>query len=370
MTADAHWTKALLETNRDVALVTGMPEIPVVEDTLVWDVWLSAQWLPALTVADALGIFDEIDAAPMTEVELAERMRLNQRGATAVVRLLAALGFLSVRQGRFNLTDVGRLYLLKTSPHYVGAFIRVGRAALHAQLLKALRDDRGQSTGGSAGRPRSTASGLPVDDWATGRMPPERARAVTEMMHAHSLSAALGLSRAADFADVRRLLDVGGGSGCFSMALAMRDPELRCTVMDLPTVCEVARERIAEAGLGGRVETQAADMFVDAWPRGFDTIFFSNVLHDWSFETCSWLLRRAHDSLPPGGRVCVHEMLLNDDGCGPVAAAAFSLAMFSTTQGQQFTAPELARLLHEAGFGSPQIQATSGYYSLMSAYRR
>jgi len=213
------------------------------------------------------------------------------------------------------------------------------------------------------------ASTLPATGWARGHLPPDRARAVTETMHAHSHAAAIGLAREGDFTGFMRVLDVGGGSGCFSIALATRHAGMHCTVMDLSTVCEVAREYIADAGLSARVETHAADMFVDPWPRGFDTIFFSNVLHDWSFETCRWLLHRAHDALPPGGRVCIHEMLLDDDGGGPVAAASFSLALFLTTRGQQFTAPELASLLEETGFGPPRIQATSGYFSIVSAHR-
>jgi acetylserotonin N-methyltransferase len=359
-----------------VSRVLNMPtvavgyEMPTASDAPVWDVWLSAQSLPALTAADELGIFDAIDAAPLPGIELARRMGLDERGTTALIRMLGAMGFVVVRMGRVHLTEVSRLYLRKASGHYSGAFIRVGRGAAHVQLLKALRGVDPAGSAGPNGRPCAGASGLPVNDWARGQMSLERARGLTDMMHAHSLSAALGLARAADFKDVRRFLDVGGGSGCFSIAMAMRNPDMRCTVMDLPLVCEMARATIAEAGMSARVDTHPADMFADDWPRGFDAIFFSNVLHDWSFESCRSLLRRAHDALPAGGQVCIHEMLLDDDGCGPAAAAAFSLVMFLTTQGQQFTAPELAGLLEEAGFGAPQIQATYGYYSLVSARRR
>jgi len=162
---------------------------------------------------------------------------------------------------------------------------------------------------------------------------------------------------------------VGGGSGCFSIALARRYPDLHCTVMDLPAMCEVAQEYIAAAGMEARVDTRGADMFRDEWPHGYDAVFFSNVFHDWSFETCAELAARAHGILPKGGRICLHEMLLDDDGSGPLTAAAFSVAMLHGTHGQQFTFAQLRDLLAGAGYTGVTARATYGYYSLVSGIR-
>src|SRR5262249_7614667 len=153
-----------------------------------------------------------------------------------------------------------------------------------------------------------------------------------------------GVARSGPFAQAQHVLDVAGGSGAFSIALAVHHPALRCTVLDLPMMCELVREQATSAGVGERVGTHEADMFKDAWPTGHDAIFLSNVLHDWSPPTCAWLLRRAFDALPRGGRVHVHEMLLDDDGAGPLVAASFSLTMYLTTQGQQLTFGELSQL--------------------------
>src|SRR5437667_16209 len=100
----------------------------------------------------------------------------------------------------------------------------------------------------------------------------------------HSRSLHLGVAaarRLAEFAGVERLLDVAGGSGCFSIALAQRHPEMRCTVMELARVAKLARGYIAEFGLEGRVDTLVANMFADPWPPGYDAVFLSNILHDW-----------------------------------------------------------------------------------------
>ena len=61
----------------------------------------------------------------------------------------------------------------------------------------------------------------------------ELAQAVCAFMHSHSQPAALGLAGSSRFEGARRLLDVGGGSGCFSIALAQQWPQLRCSILEL-----------------------------------------------------------------------------------------------------------------------------------------
>ena len=95
-------------------------------------------------------------------------------------------------------------------------------------------------------------------------------------------------------------------------------------------------------------------MFREPWPRGTTRVFFSNIWHDWNFRTCAWLAARAYEALPRGGRIMLHEMLLDDGGGGAAAAAAFSMLMLLATQGQQFTFAEVQR--HSRGRGFEGIE--------------
>src|SRR4029434_6626023 len=160
----------------------------------------------------------------------------------------------------------------------------------------------------------------------------------------------IGAARSYDFGGIRRVLDVGGGSGCFAIAMALHHSQLRFTILGLSAMCDVAKTDIEGGGVAARVDTRAIDMFREPWPEGYDAIFFSNIWHDWSFETCRWLARRTFDVLAPGGRILLHEMLLDDDGNGPPATASFSMLMLLATQGQQFTFGELKAIMEEAGF--------------------
>ena len=70
-------------------------------------------------------------------------------------------------------------------------------------------------------------------------------------------------------------------------------------------------------------------MFTDPWPAGYDGIFFSNVFHDWDRASCLHLAKRSYAALPPGGRIFLHEVVLNDTKDGPLVAAAFSMEMLA-----------------------------------------
>jgi acetylserotonin N-methyltransferase len=120
-------------------------------------------------------------------------------------------------------------------------------------------------------------------------------------------------------------------------------------------------------GLQQRITALAFDMFTAQWPVGHDAVLFSNVLHDWPLDKCIGLCMSAFRALPPRGRVYVHEILLNDAKDGPTVAAAFSLKMARTTEGQQFTAVELRDILYQCGFERFTAVPTFGYYSVISA---
>jgi protein-L-isoaspartate O-methyltransferase len=337
----------------------------------MWDLWLTHTHQPAIVVADDMGIFAALDERPATPDALAERLGFDARATRILLRLLAALGLLAQRKEHMHLTDHARVYLHASSPFYWGHMMRVGVNESHRSTLRAaLKKKDSAMTAGPQGTPMPAGTGRSADGWAQGNIPIERAHEIAATMHAHSLLPAIGVARHYDFAGISRILDVGGGSGCFMIAMAKAHPAVRCTVLELATMCEVARGYIEAGGVADRVDTHPCDMFRHSWPTGYDAIFFSNVWHDWNVRTCTWLAGRAYEALPPGGRILLHEMLLDDDGAGPLAAASFSMLMLLATQGQQFTFGELAAILECAGFSEIVTQQTSSYYSITTGIRR
>ncbi|HTQ35536.1 MAG TPA: methyltransferase [Steroidobacteraceae bacterium] len=337
-----------------------MGTLPVnVDDRIVWDSWLSLFHFPVVSVADEVGTFAALSAKAKQTDELAAELGLDARALAIHLAMLAALGFVERREGRWRATAATRTWLHPRADGYAGPLLHrfKERQPLHAQLLETLR------TGQKAGDYATVA-----EEWERGEMPPELARAITAFMNAHSRASSLAVGQQPLFAQVRSVLDVGGGSGVFSIELAKAWPALSATVLEIGSICAEADGYIAAAGVGARVKTHAANMFTQAWPGGHDVHFFSNIFHDWSDDTCRLLARKSFEALPAGGQILLHEILLDDDGCGPLAAAAFSLLMLLGTRGRQYSLMELREFLEPAGFVDIEAARTGGgYYSLVSA---
>lgn len=154
-----------------------------------------------------------------------------------------------------------------------------------------------------------------------------------------------------------------------SIALALRYPSLRSTILELPEVCPHARRHVAEYGLQQRVDVLAADIFVDPWPPNCDSILLSNVVNSFNDDLVHALLAKCFMALPAGGRIFVHEMLLADCKVGPLGAAAMSLRVHMDDRGRQRTAQELAEDLAGVGFAGATVTPGLGYYSVVVAHK-
>lgn len=346
-------------------------EAPTSDDRRIWELFLSHTYVTSIIAADDSGIYAALNEKPDTIAGLAKRMSFDERATGVLLRQLASLGLLNIRNGQFQLNDLTRQYLLRASTYYWGNMMRIGVNARNLErLLATLKEKDSANAGGPEGTPIVANEGRAAEGWASGKVSIEQAHIIAASMHSHSLPAAIGAARNYDMTGVRKILDVGGGSGCFMIAMAQANPSLKCTIMELNTMCEVATSYIKAGGVGAQVDTVAADMFREAWPKGYDAMFFSNVFHDWNFRTCEWLAKRCYGALEPGGRIMLHETLIDDDGAGPAVATAFSMLMLMGTQGQQFTFGELKEILEHAGFKDVAVKHTAGYYSITTGYKR
>jgi cyclopropane fatty-acyl-phospholipid synthase-like methyltransferase len=137
--------------------------------------------------------------------------------------------------------------------------------------------------------------------------------------------------------------------------------------MELAGVAKLAEGYAAQYGVRDRVDAKIVDMFREPWPSGYDAVFFGNIYHDWSREKCALLTRKSFEALPSGGRIYVHEILLNETKDGPLPAATDSMHMVFFTEGKQQSPGEFEALFRDAGFRDLSVTPTYGYYSLVSA---
>jgi predicted O-methyltransferase YrrM len=148
---------------------------------------------------------------------------------------------------------------------------------------------------------------------------------------------------------VSRLLDIGGGTGIYSIALLQKYPQLRAVVLDHAEVLKVAAEMAESYGVADRLQLRVGDMFADPLPRDCEVILLSNILHDWDVPQCRQLVTRCADALPAGGRLLIHDVFLNDALDGPLPIALYSAALFTLTEGRAYSQAEYRGWLEDAG---------------------
>jgi len=174
-----------------------------------------------------------------------------------------------------------------------------------------------------------------------------------------------------DLTGVRRLLDVGGGSGANAIAFARAAKELQAEILDLEQVLPLTREYIAAAGLSDRIQTRAGDLKAAAFGAGFDLVWVSAICHMLGEDENLDLFRRCREALAPNGRLVVQDFLLAPDKTRPRSAALFALNMLvGTRAGSSYSVDEYAAWMKSAGFSDMTHRPLPGPTGLMIGVRR
>jgi len=290
-----------------------------------------------LLTAFELGVFTALSDGPAASSAVACAVKADARAVDRLLCALCALGFARKKDGLYANAPAATRYLAKSSPEYMAELGHMSDLfASWAGLTRTVR----------AGAP-AVVRGFEDQDAA-------RAENFLAAMHNVSRSQAPVLAEALDLSGAKRLLDVGGGSGVFSIALANKNPGLTCTVFDVVSAVPIARRHAAQAGLGDRVKAVAGDYMRDGLGEGFDAALFSSIIHINGPRENAWLMKKAFDALSPGGQVIVRDFIMDEDRTSPARGAIFALNMLlNTNRGDTYPESEVAGWLLEAGFTDP-----------------
>lgn len=310
-----------------------MPDpTPILELTTAY--WASM----TLLAANRLDVFTLLAEKALTAAELAARCEADSRALGMLLDAAAAHGLLAKSDGTYRNTPVADAFLVAGRPGYLGDGLRysLDLYPVWGRLPEAVR------SGKPALPPREILGG-----------DPEKTRNFVLGMHNRALGVARSLVSALDLAGRRRLLDVGGGPGTYSMLLAEKTPGLNATVLDLPAVVEIAREIVAGSEAADRIEIRAGDYHrTELEPGAYDVVLMSGMMHRETPESCRQLLAKAYRSLEPGGLVVVSDVFFDDESkTHPPFAALFALHMMLTSeQGGAHAKTEMVAWTSAAGF--------------------
>jgi predicted O-methyltransferase YrrM len=156
--------------------------------------------------------------------------------------------------------------------------------------------------------------------------------------------------------EYRHLIDVGGGSGTWTIAFLRANPAARATIFDLPQVMGQTKARMEKAGLGPRVTLAAGDFYTDRLPGGVDLAWVSAIVHQNSRGQNLELFHRVFEALEPGGKILIRDILMDPSRTTPPAGAMFAVNMLvNTERGGTFTFEELRDDLASVGFTQAKV---------------
>ncbi|GAQ10180.1 sterigmatocystin 8-O-methyltransferase [Aspergillus lentulus] len=105
------------------------------------------------------------------------------------------------------------------------------------------------------------------------------------------------------------VIDVGGGNGHISLALAERYPQLSFVVQDLEAAILSGTESLPST-LKGRVQFEVHDMFQPQKRSGVDVFYLRHILHDWPDHYAVKILQNLVPGMKPDSRVIISDSVI------------------------------------------------------------
>lgn len=298
-----------------------------------------------LLSAFELDLFTNIDESGTTSNQIADTLYLDHHACERLLNALVSLGFLSKQDHLFYNTRDSFTFLSKKGSEYLGGMMHTNHLwNTWSNLTQVIK------TGKSAHPAEINVRG---EDWLF---------AFITAMHDRAKKQAPPQIAKIDLSEINSVLDIGGGSGAFSMEFVSRKPGLEATVFDLPNVVPITQKFIDKEGFNGRIKTYTGDYTTDEPPTGFDLVFLSAIIHSNSLEVNRDLIKKCSRSLNRNGKIIIQDWIMNNDRTQPTSGAIFAINMLVGTEaGDCFTEQEVTEMLIAAEFTNiKRIEFESG----------
>ena len=305
-----------------------------------------------LLTAVELGLFTQLHTGPAPESEIRQRLGLNGRGLADFLQALVSIGVLVEHDGTYRNAFGAEHHLVAGKPGYIGGFLIGANFSLYpayGSLAEALRTGAKQTAGEFSdllGNPGALAQFAQMMDGLNEALAPE-------------------LAARFDWTNRRTVLDVGGCRGNLLGHVLHAHAWLTGHVFDLPAMAPLFAEHMAARGLSDRATFHGGDFFADPLPEA-EVMICGHVLSDWSPEQRVTLLRKAFESLAPGGALLVYDRMLHSGGDNRENLVASLNMLLVTDGGGEYTVAQLAEEAADAGFATITDQPLGAFDTLVT----
>lgn len=295
-----------------------------------------------LTAAE-LDIFTRLDEKPCCAEELAAEKGLDAHATARVLDALASMGLLEKSGGKYRPADAGALYSSRHPETVLPMVLHMCHMwTAWGGLTEVVK------TGGRT----EPDPGLHIDD--------ESWKDFIGAMHVAGRALSMKIASQYDAGRFKRLLDIGGASGTYTIAFLRHNPSMSAVIFDLEHVIPLAKERIAAEGLASRVDFTAGDFYAGELPKGCDFALLSAIIHQNGPEGNVALYTKIYNALEPGGTLLIRDHIMDEGRTKPPAGAMFAINMLVVSNGgDTYTFDDVRAGLEQAGFADVK-QVRSG----------
>jgi ubiquinone/menaquinone biosynthesis C-methylase UbiE len=316
---------------------------------------ITGYWVSqAIFVAAKLGIADLVKDEPKTADELAKATGTHAPSLYRLLRGLASVEIFAIDDvDRFGLTDMARCLVDgPMSQRSVALMLGDEHYGAWSELLYSVQ----------TGKPGfDKLYGKPVFDWYGEH--PEQAKIFDAAMTGFHGEETQKTIDAYDFSQFKTVVDIGGGNGSVMIPVLQRNPNVRGILFDLASVIERSKPALERAGVADRCQAVAGDFFKSVVAGG-DAYMMRHIIHDWTDEQCTTILKNIRQVIPPSGQLLVVEIVI-PPGNEPNFGKFLDLNMLVIPGGRERTEEEYATLFAGAGFKLERIVPTKSAVSII-----
>jgi 2-polyprenyl-3-methyl-5-hydroxy-6-metoxy-1,4-benzoquinol methylase len=325
------------------------PTVPAVTPLSLLQMSQGARRAAILRAGLRLNVFDGLADGPLTPAEVSAALPAAERGVRILLNALAAIGVVRTDGIRYWLDESARI-LSRTSPDYFGD-----------ALMLTLSDFEWSALGGLAEAVQAGGTVLPENAESPGYgFWPELARNPT--WHTYPLADKLAevVKEWAKDRQTLAVLDVACGHGLYGFTVAAACPQATVRSVDWDNVLPETARHAEKLGVRDRTELVAGDMFEVPLGGPYDLCLITNVLHHFSAERATEMLRRLAEVTRPGGRIGVVAIPANEeDPAEDPVPHLFSAVMLAwTKEGESHTLVDYRKMFADSGLSEPQVYAS------------
>ena len=304
-----------------------------------------------LFVANEIGLFEGLAAGPASIAELAKKTTIPPRTLAIVANAMVSLGLVELQGDLYRNSDAAATFLAgRTGPDLRPMLHFWNRISYPTwqKLDEAVRTGEGQAQ--------------------FGRFNKDEQQIFSAGVESFTAPTAAALAASYDFGRHRRVLDVGGGTGSFLVAVLRHHTALHGTLFELPGACAVARQRLAGLPEGKRIEVVEGDVSKDPLPDGHDALIVANTVHVLSAVHNIELFRKLRSGVAVGARLLLADLWTDPTHTKPAAAPLISGEFLVISgEGQAYSEAEAGEWLTQTGWRKLEHRPLVGPNSLLIA---